>query len=101
LVHEHLYKYKCNTLFSPIINVQLVVSFFFVLSTMIPNMIIIAPITTIIKPLFVHFELLYMDEEEGPIIELLCNTKIIPDKIIIIPIIIKYLPYFLKVNAFT
>ncbi len=67
---------------------------------MIPDMTIIVPITTIIEPLFVHLESLYINEDEGPIIELLCNTKIIPDKINIIPTIIKYLTHFLKVNTF-
>jgi hypothetical protein len=60
----------------------------------------IEPIIIMIRPLFVHSELLYINEVEGPIAELLCNVNITPAIIIIIPAIIKDVSYFLKFNVF-
>jgi len=47
------------------------------------------PIPIIIEPLTVHPGLLYMNEEDGPTMDLLCSVNIIPKMVNIIPIEIK------------
>jgi hypothetical protein len=47
-------------------------------NTMIPHMRIDIPIPVIIEPLTVQPELLYINEEDGPTMDLLCSVNIIP-----------------------
>lgn len=59
------------------------------------NIAMIMPIRNIIKPLSVHSLFPYINEEDGPIIEMLCNMNIIPIAINMIPKTIRLFPYFL------
>jgi hypothetical protein len=57
-----------------------------------PATIAIVPIAIIIEPLIVHSGLSYINEDEGPTMDLLCRLKIIPDTVMIIPKMIRNVP---------
>ena len=59
---------------------------------MIPNIQAAIPKPATIKPLIVHVGLLYINEEDGPTRDLLCNVNIIPRIINKIPTIYNDLP---------
>jgi len=60
--------------------------------SMIPNIQAAIPKPATIKPLIVHVGLLYINEEDGPTRDLLCNVNIIPRIISMIPTIYSDLP---------
>jgi hypothetical protein len=59
---------------------------------MIPRVQAVIPKPTTMKPLIVHVGLLYINEEDGPTRDLLCNVNIIPRLISMIPTIYNNLP---------
>jgi hypothetical protein len=59
---------------------------------MIPRVQAVIPKPITIKPLIVHVGLLYINEEDGPTRDLLCNVNIIPRIISMIPTIYNDLP---------
>jgi hypothetical protein len=59
---------------------------------MIPRVQAVIPNPMTIKPLIVHVVLLYINEEDGPTKDLLCNVNIIPRIISMIPAIYNDLP---------
>jgi len=61
-------------------------------TTMRPIPITIRPASMIIEPLTPQSGLSYMNEDDGPITDLLCKLKTTPNAIMIIPTIIKVLP---------
>ncbi len=60
--------------------------------SMIPKIQAVIPKPVTMKPLMVHVVLLYINEEDGPTIDLLCNVNIIPRIISMIPTIYNDLP---------
>ena len=59
---------------------------------MIPRIQTVIPKPTTMKPLNVHVGLLYINDEDGPTTDLLCNVNIIPRIINKIPTIYNDLP---------
>ena len=59
---------------------------------MIPKIQVVIPKPVTMKPLIVHVALLYINEEDGPTRDLLCNVNIIPRIISMIPTIYNDLP---------
>jgi hypothetical protein len=57
-------------------------------NNMLPHTRIDIPIPIIIEPLIVQPGLLYMNEEDGPMMDLLCSVNIIPRIVSIMPMII-------------
>ena len=59
---------------------------------MIPKIQAVIPKPVTMKPLIVHVALLYINEEDGPTRDLLCNVNITPRIISMIPTIYNDLP---------
>lgn len=60
--------------------------------SMIPDTKIVIPTPMTMKPLIVQLGLLYINEEDGPTSDLLCNVNVIPRVISMIPMINNDLP---------
>jgi hypothetical protein len=59
---------------------------------MIPRIQAVIPKPMTMRPLIVHVGLLYINEEDGPTRDLLCNVNIIPRIINMMPMIYNELP---------
>jgi len=64
--------------------------------SMIPKIQAVIPKPVTMKPSIVHLGLLYINEEDGPTKDLLCNVNIIPRIINMIPTIYDDLPIFFR-----